>query len=329
MPFAFYSRLVYTRVNPGEAFMIKRLFLFLGLNILIVACVSVLLDLFGVKPYITNAGLNFESLAIFCLIWGMVGSIISLLLSKKIAQWMLRVQMIRPNDELSESEYRLFVMVENLASKAGLTTTPEVGIFPSRQCNAFATGASRNSSMIAVSTALLETLSDKELEAVLAHEMTHITNGDMVTMSLLQGVINAFVMFLSRALSYALVFGSKDDRKNASHLSYFLFTILFEMVFLSLGSMLLFYVSRKREFAADKGAARLTTKEQMISALQTLDHSTSISKKEYEKQKSFAAMMIRQSKPRTFSTLFSTHPTIEERISYLKSLQPHSWAYNS
>ncbi|MCH9620898.1 MAG: Protease HtpX [Chlamydiia bacterium] len=310
--------------------MIRRLFLFLGLNILIVACVSAILDIFQVKPYITNSGLNFEALAIFCFVWGMVGAIISLLLSKKIAKWMLRLKMIKESDQLAPMEQKLFDMIQNISTKAGLSIMPEVAIFKSRQCNAFATGSSKNSSLIAVSTELLDTLSEKELEAVIAHEMTHITNGDMVTMCLLQGVINAFVMFLARALSYALVFANRDNKRSSgSPFAYFMLTMLFEMIFLSLGSILIFYVSRKREFAADNGAAYLTSKEQMISALQTLDASSQITKKEYEKQKSFAAMMIRPAKPKSLSRLFATHPSIEERIQNLKQLEPHSWAFSN
>ena len=269
-------------------------------------------------------------LAAFCLIWGMVGSFISLLLSKKIAKWMLRLKLIKSNNQLSESEQRLFNSISDISAKAGLTNMPEVAIFESSQCNAFATGSSKKSSLIAVSTTLLNTLSNKELDAVIAHEMSHITNGDMVTMSLLQGVINAFVMFFARICSYAIVFATdrgSSRRRGGSTLSYFLLTMLFEMVFLSLGSILLFYVSRKREFAADAGAANLTSKEHMISALQTLDSASQLSKKEYEKQKAFAAMMIRPSKAKSFSNLFSTHPSIEERIQALKLLEPQSWAY--
>lgn len=301
--------------------MFKRICLFLGLNILIVASVSILCDLVGLRPYITRSGLDITSLALFCLIWGMVGSVISLLLSKKIAKWMLSVRTIKLNGHLSDQERKLCDMVQRLSIKARLINGPEVGIFENTQCNAFATGASKKSALIAVSSALLNTLSDSELEAVLAHEMTHITNGDMVTMTLLQGVINAFVMFLSRICAYAIVnAGSKDNKRGSSGISFYLFTILFEMIFLSLGSMLIFFVSRKREYAADKGAAKLTSKEQMIAALRALDISQKMTKQEWEKQKSFAAMMIKPTKKVSFSRLFATHPTVEERIAYLESL---------
>lgn len=302
--------------------MIKRICLFLGLNILIVLTVSVLCDLLGLKPYITNAGLDLTSLGIFCFIWGMTGAFISLLLSKKIAKWMLKLKILKFDGTLTADERKIFRMVEDISAKAKITTMPEVATFKSNQCNAFATGASKNSALIAVSTALMDTLSDNELEAVIAHEMSHITNGDMVTMTLLQGVINSFVMFLSRVIAYALSgMGNRNGRRSGSPMSYFMFTILFEMIFLSLGSILIFYVSRKREFAADKGAATLVGKENMIAALHRLKPETAITRKELEKQKGFAAMMIRpQRKPRTSSPIFATHPSIEERIKALESL---------
>ncbi|MCH9617639.1 MAG: Protease HtpX [Chlamydiia bacterium] len=310
--------------------MFKRICLFLGLNILIVASVSILCDLVGLRPYINRSGLDLTSLAIFCLIWGMVGSFISLLLSKKIAKWMLSVRIISNNANQTDMERNLCSMVQKLSIKARLMSVPEVGIFENAQCNAFATGASKKSALIAVSSGLLHTLSDSELEAVLAHEMTHITNGDMVTMTLLQGVINSFVMFLSRVCAYALVNAGRDNNRRASNgISFYLFTILFEMIFLSLGSLLIFFVSRKREYAADKGAARLTSKEQMIDALKALDLSQKMTKKEWEKQKSFAAMMIKPTKKVTFSRLFATHPTIEERIAYLESLSERYFSTDS
>ena len=298
--------------------MFKRMFLFFSLNILIVACVSILSDLVGLRPYITRAGLDLESLALFCLIWGMTGSFISLLLSKKIAKWMLNLKILHAGEALSESEQRIFSMVRNISIRAKLSSVPEVGIWQSGQSNAFATGSSKNSSLIAVSTTLLDTLSERELEAVIAHEMAHIINGDMVTMALLQGVINSFVMFLSRIFAYAIT--SKDNKRQSSHLSYTLFTMLFEVIFLSLGSLLIFFVSRKREFAADRGGAKLVGKDSMIAALRALERNAPLSKKDFEKQKSLAAMMVCSSKKGGISQLFATHPTIKERILYLESI---------
>ena len=306
--------------------MFKRMFLFLSLNILIVASVSILCDLIGLRPYISRAGLDLESLAMFCLIWGMTGAFISLLLSKKIAKWMLNLKILHANQDLTVLEERVFVIVRNLSMKARLISVPEVGIWQSGQSNAFATGASRNSSLIAVSSTLLETLTESELEAVIAHEMAHITNGDMVTMALLQGVVNSFVMFLSRICAYAVThMASRDSKRGSSYFSYALFTMLFEMIFLSLASLLIFFVSRKREFAADRGGAKLVGRDKMISALRALEKNTTLSKKDFEKQKSLAAMMVCSSKKGGFSKLFATHPTIEERITYLESLSDYGW----
>jgi heat shock protein HtpX len=301
--------------------MLKRICLFLALNLLIVTCVSVIINFLGLKPYLSSNGLDIRMLAGFCLVWGMAGSLISLLLSKKIATWMLSVKIINTEQNPSQTEKKLVEIVTKIAKKANIYNIPEIGIFKSCQPNAFATGASKNFALIAVSSTLLQTLSDDEIEAVVAHEMAHILNGDMVTMSLLQGVINAFVMFLSRIFAYALAnANSRDGKKQESLSSFYLFTFIFEMIFLSLGSILLFFVSRKREYQADKGGALLVGKDKMIKALKALDQSFSLSKEEIKAQKEFAAMMIKQSKPSPFSKIFSTHPTIQQRIKYLENL---------
>jgi heat shock protein HtpX len=306
--------------------MLKRIFLFLSLNILIIASVSLLSEIFGLKPYMTHAGIDIQALAMFCLVWGCTGSLISLLLSKRMAKWMLSLKIIDPNQRMNPLEERVFTIVKKLSIKQQLLSIPEVGIWRSQQSNAFATGASKNSSLIAVSSTLLETLSERELEGVIAHEMAHITNGDMVTMALLQGLINSFVMFLSRICAYGLNNAlSKNDKKGSSYFSNMLFTVFFEMIFLSLGSLLLFFVSRKREFAADYGGAQLVGKEKMIEALQSLERHSHISKAEYESQKGLAAMMISSTKRVSLSKLFSTHPTIKERIASLESYSENSW----
>lgn len=304
--------------------MFKRFFLFLGLNVAIILTISVLCDVLNLSPYLTRYGLDAYALAVFCLLWGFTGSIISLFLSKKIAKWSMNVKVINKSATLSVQEKMIYSLVEKISMQFSLTTMPEVGIFASNQCNAFATGRSKNSSLIAVSTKLLESLSEDEIEAVIAHEMAHIINGDMVTMVMLQGVINSFSMFLARIIAYALTtVGSKDNRRSSSSMmSYYILTILFEIVFLSIGSLLIFYVSRKREFAADKGAALKVGKEKMVNALLALKNSLPINKEEAEKQKALSCSMIKQVKPKGFSHLFSTHPTIDERITYIQNLNP-------
>jgi len=301
--------------------MFKRIAIFLGLNILIVATVSLVLNFFNVAPYINKYGIDYQSLAIFCFIWGMVGALISLLLSKKLAKWMLKVKLIDSNTSDPQSQM-ILQMVINLSEKARLPGIPEVGIFENSSPNAFATGPSKRNSLVAVSRGLINQLSKEELEAVIGHEIAHIANGDMVTMTLLQGVVNAFVMFLARALAFAVSgFGRDRNRQGGggSFLSYMLFTFLFEMVFMIAGSMVISYFSRQREFRADKGSSDLLGKEPMINALRKLER-IHVPDKMIADQKSVAALMIhRPPKKGSFIALLSTHPSIEERINRLNT----------
>lgn len=299
--------------------MFKRISIFLGLNILIVLTVSFLLNIFHVAPYLRAYGLDYQSLAIFCLIWGMAGALISLCLSRSLAKWMLGVRLIDARSGDHESQM-LISMVTRLAQRAGLPDVPQIGIFESAEPNAFATGPTKRRSLVAVSRGLLRNLSKEEIEAVLGHEISHIANGDMVTMTLIQGVINAFVMFLARVLAFALstIGRSRDDRRGFSYGSYILFTYLFEIVFMILGSLLVAFVSRKREFRADKGSSDLLGKAPMISALRKLE---SIHTKESvaEEHQGIAALMINRPRKRSgLLALFASHPPIEERISRLE-----------
>ena len=177
--------------------MFRRIGVFLLLNIAVIFTISVILRLFNVQPYLTQHGLDYQSLLIFCLIWGMGGAFISLALSRKMAKWSMKIKIVHPRSSNPQEE-KLYNTVKQLAQKAKLKAIPEVGIFPSPQLNAFATGPTQKRSLVAVSSGLLQHMDDDELEGVLAHEIAHIANGDMVTMTLLQGVINAFVMFLAR-----------------------------------------------------------------------------------------------------------------------------------
>src|SRR6267154_1913532 len=172
--------------------MAKRIFLFFAINILVVVTLSLVLNIFHVQPFLQGYGLNIQSLLIFCFIWGMGGAFISLALSKQMAKWMMGVRVIDPNTADSELRH-LMTTVHQLARNAHLPSMPEVGIFDSPEPNAFATGPTKRRSLVAVSTGLLRKMSQKELEGVLAHEISHIANGDMVTMTLIQGIVNAFV----------------------------------------------------------------------------------------------------------------------------------------
>ena len=301
--------------------MLKRISLFLLVNFLVVISVSVILNLFHVQPFLRSYGLDMRSLLIFCLAWGMGGAFVSLALSRMTAKWMLGVQLV--DSSCSHPTYqKIYHLVERLSMQAGLTTTPQVGIFHSPTPNAFATGPTKNKSLVAVSTGLIEKMTLPELEAIIGHEITHITNGDMVTMTLLQGIINAFVMFLARVLAFALSSVSKDSKESRSSFSYgsyYLMVFLFEMVFMVLGSLIVCAYSRRREYRADLGGARLSSFNHMISALKSLDKAITYEKE--PKAPALEAFMIKPMKKSVLSKLFSTHPSIEERCERLKKAQ--------
>jgi heat shock protein HtpX len=295
----------------------KRIFLFLVVNILIVTTISIILNLLNVKPFLTAHGLDYNSLMIFCLIWGFGGAFISLGLSRMMAKWMLGVRLIDPTT--SDSTQRTLVeTVHKLARAAGLTVMPEVGIYNSPEINAFATGPTRNRSLVAVSSGLLSRMSQDELEGVIGHEITHVANGDMVTMTLIQGVVNAFVMFLARVLAYVLSgIGNRNKSSGNSYLMFNVLVIVFQIVFMILGSLVIAAYSRYREFKADKGGAKLAGREKMISALQALQKVQGIRDQKVEKP-AFQSMKISHQERRGLIAFFATHPSLELRIKRLK-----------
>ncbi len=300
--------------------MAKRIFLFFAVNILVVVTLSIILNIFHVQPFLQGYGLNIQSLLIFCFIWGMGGAFISLALSKQMAKWMMGVHVINP--DTSDSELRhLIATVHQLARDAHLPDMPEVGIFESPEPNAFATGPTKRRSLIAVSTGLLRKMSQKELEGVLAHEISHISNGDMVTMALIQGVVNAFVMFLARVLAYVFsgMGRSRDQGSSGSYVSYMIFVFLFEVVFMILGSIVVCWFSRFREFRADRGGADLAGKNNMIAALESLQRMQQIRDPQTEKP-SFQALKISTHGKSGLMMLFATHPPLEQRIDRLRHL---------
>ena len=235
----------------------KRVFLFVAVNVLVVATISVVLSLLGVRPYLTARGLDLTSLAVFCLVWGFGGAFISLGLSRVMAKWGMGVKLIdpaRPTPERRSSSQT----VHRLAQAAGLRAMPQVGVYDSDEVNAFATGPTKNRALVAVSTGLLRRLRRDEVEGVLGHEIAHVANGDMVTMTLVQGVVNAFTMFLARVLAFfvAQLFRRDDDEGGVSHLVYFVATLVFDIAFSILGSVVVAWFSRLREFRADAGGAQ-------------------------------------------------------------------------
>jgi heat shock protein HtpX len=298
----------------------KRIFLFMAVNLLVVTTISLLLNVLGVRPYLNAYGLDYGQLAIFCLVWGMGGAFISLGLSRIMAKWMMGVQVIDPNTRDMDLQ-RLVQTVHGLARSARLPKMPEVGIYNSPEVNAFATGPSKSRALVAVSSGLLSRMGQSELEGVLGHEITHISNGDMVTMTLLQGVVNAFAMFLSRVIAFALaqaMRGDRDERERGGGMSYglqFAVQFVLEIVFMILGSIVVAWFSRRREFRADSGGARLAGRHSMVSALQSLQRT-------FELVDTTAQPAVQTLKISGHGTglmkLFASHPPLDERIARLQ-----------
>ncbi len=287
----------------------KRILLFVLTNLAVVLVLGVVASLLGVNRFLTANGLNLGALLGYALIMGFGGAIISLLISKPVAKWSSGVQVIAQPSNADEKW--LVDTVQKLADKSGIGM-PEVGIFEGDP-NAFATGAFKNSALVAVSTGLLQNMTHEEIEAVLAHEVAHIANGDMVTMTLIQGVMNTFVVFLSRVVGYALdSFLRKNDEENAGpRVGYWVTTIVLDIVLGFAAAIVVAWFSRQREFRADAGAAQLMGRKQpMMNALARLGglHTA-------ELPKSVAAMGIAGG----MGQLFSTHPPIEERIAALQN----------
>ncbi len=296
----------------------KRVFLFLVVNILVMLTITIVLGLLNVGRYFPQGGL--AGLAVFCLIWGFAGALISLALSRLMAKWTMGVQVIPP--ATSDPTLRELVdTVHGLARAAHLPKLPEVGIYESEELNAFATGPTRSRALVAVSTGLLRRMGSREVEGVLGHEITHVANGDMVTMTLLQGVINAFVLFLSRVLAFVVTqaLRSRDDRDSGGgYWMQYLFVILFQIVFSILGSIVVAWFSRWREFRADAGGARLAGRENMINALRALRALQAPEALAVEAQQHQAFQALKIAAPRGFLALFASHPPLEERIARLE-----------
>lgn len=290
----------------------KRILLFLATNIAIVLVLSVTMRLLGVEPYLNANGLNLTSLLIFAAVMGFGGSFISLAISKWMAKKSMGVRVI--DAPSSSTEFWLLETVRKYSEIAHIKM-PEVGIFDTPEVNAFATGMSKNSSLVAVSSGLLQQMTREEAAAVIGHEIAHIANGDMVTLALIQGVVNTFVMFLSRVIGYLvdkIVF--KTERGTGP--AFFVTMIIAEMVLGILASMIVMWFSRKREFRADYGGAHLAGKQNMIAALQRLNslHPAPLPEK-------MAAFGISGGGGSGIKRLFMTHPPLDERIAALRAAQ--------
>jgi heat shock protein HtpX len=284
----------------------KRVLLFLATNFAVVIVLMVITSLLGVNQWFTQQGLNYEALLIFSAVFGFGGAFISLLISKPMAKWSMRVQLIEQPRSADESW--LLATVQRQAQAAGIGM-PEVGIFEAPEPNAFATGANKNKALVAVSTGLLRTMSREEVEAVLGHEVSHVANGDMITLSLIQGVVNTFVIFAARVVGY---FIDKAVFKNERGVGpgYYLTVLVLDILFGILAMMIVAWFSRQREFRADAGGAHLAGRGKMVSALQRLAGAYGQS----TMPKQLAAFGINGS----IGKLFATHPPIAERIAALQ-----------
>ncbi len=289
----------------------KRTLIFLGVNALILLTLSITLNLLGVGHYFTARGIDFRSLLIFCLVWGMGGAFISLALSRIMAKWMMGVQVIDPNTT-EPALHELVATVHRLARAANLPEMPEVGLYPSPEINAFATGPTKSRALVAVSAGLLERMNRSQVEGVLAHEIAHVANGDMVTMTLVQGVINALVMFLARVIAFFLANRGRDS--DSSSAPSYLVIFLLEMVLSVLGMIAVAAFSRYREYRADAGGAALAGREKMVGALEALQDSMRYV--DLTHKESLATLKI-SGRPKF--ALFSTHPPLEDRIARLKA----------
>ena len=300
----------------------KRIFLFLLLNFVIVITLSVVMNVLGIHPYLTRYGMDYNSLAGFCLVWGMGGALISLALSRVMAKWMMGVQVIDPRTQDPDLQ-SLVEMVHTLARSAHLPAMPEVGIYDSPEVNAFATGPTKSRALVAVSTGLMQRMTPEQMEGVLGHELTHVANGDMVTMTLLQGVVNAFVMFLARAIAFAIAQtgrGDRDDDRGGgmSYMTYYLVSMVLEIIFMILGSVVIATFSRWREYRADAGGARLAGRDKMIGALEALQRTTELV--DTNSQPAVQTLKINSRGGGVLMKLFSSHPPLEDRIARLQSM---------
>lgn len=290
--------------------MFKRIGLFLVTNILIIATISIITNLLGVRHWVEAEGINYTSLLIFCGLWGFIGAFISLAMSKVMAKWMMGVRVIDPN-KASGLERDLYTRVQRLAAAAKIPT-PEVGIYESPEINAFATGPTKSSSLVAVSSGLLQYMDSQEVDGVLAHEVAHVANGDMVTLTLIQGTVNAFSMFLSRVIAFAVGRMVREDLEFVVRIAT---TIVLDILFTILGSMVVAFFSRAREFRADAGGAKLAGRDSMVAALEKLRKYSN--QPQDERGAAIASLKI-SGKKSGFMQLFSTHPPLEVRIDALR-----------
>lgn len=301
-----------------------RIGLFLLTNIAVMVVLSIVMSIFNLGGAFGQGGLNYTSLMVMCFAYGMMGSMISLFLSKGLAKKSMGVQLIdNPSSALDKW------LVDTVAKQAKSVNIdmPEVGIFDSPQPNAFATGWNKNAALVAVSTGLLQTMTPEEVEAVLAHEIGHVANGDMVTLALIQGVVNAFVMFFARVIGYfvdQLVFKNESDspqnESDSPGMGYFITSMAMDIMLGFLATAIVMWFSRVREFRADEMGAKLAGKQNMIAALNALRPASQQPDPMPESMKAFA-IASGQQQGFSIAQLFRSHPTLDDRITALTKLK--------
>ena len=287
----------------------KRILLFLATNFAVLTVITIITRIFGLDNYMTEYGIDYKALAIYSFLWGSVGSIIALFMSKSAAKRSMGVDVIEHPSNAQEQW--LVDVVKRQSSSAGIGM-PEVGIFKSQTPNAFATGANRNNALVAVSTGLLDNMTREEAEAVMGHEISHVANGDMITMTLLQGILNAFVLFISRIIGFVMSSASKG-RGGGARAGNFIGTLIAQFVLGFLAALIIKWFSRYREFHADAGGAKLSGNMNMINALKALQR---VSDPQPLKGQ-FVGFGVSGVKS-TVAKLFSTHPPLEDRIAALE-----------
>jgi heat shock protein HtpX len=291
---------------------VKRIILFLATNLAVLVVLSIVTHLLGVDRYLNQNGLDMGRLLVYSAIFGFAGSLISLALSKTMARMSTGARVI--DQPRNADEIWLVNTVRNLATKAGIGM-PDVAIFDSPDPNAFATGARRDSALVAVSSGLLQRMDRNEVEAVLGHEISHVANGDMVTLALIQGVVNTFVLFLSRVIGYVVdnALSRGDRARGGTGPGFFITSLIAQLVLGVLASMIVLWFSRRREFRADAGGASLAGRDKMIGALERLKAAHD----PVPLPKQLAAFGI--SGGGGMTRLFMSHPPLDERIAALKA----------
>lgn len=296
--------------------MARNIFFMFFINMLIIGVLMFVAKLIGIDQFAAGQSNPYMGLFIMCLFWGMGGAFISLFMSKWMAKSMMGVQIIDPNTHGEMGQ--LVQKVHMMAKGAGLSKMPEVGVYNSPEVNAFATGPSKNNSLVAVSTGLLHNLREDEVDGVLAHEVAHVANGDMVTMTIIQGIVNAFVMFFARIaamiVSSALSKGDNEEGGGLGFFAEYAIYIVFQIAFGFLALPVVMWFSRWREYRADAGGARLAGREKMIAALERLKSTTELID---TSQQQMATLKI--SDKQGWARWFSSHPPLEDRIQALRT----------